>query len=74
MEMYEMYELVFQDMVKCYLENLDKETLEELKITQGDIEIIAYKMIYKNEYLWEVINDTIDAYLGCNLINDKEED
>ena len=56
-----MYNIVFEDMVKCYLENLTEE--EQSKISDEVIKSIAYKMIYKNDYLWEVINETIASYL-----------
>ena len=55
--MSDMYDLVFQDAVKCYLENLKEE--EKQKISDGDIKKIAYRLIYKNEYIWEVINEVI---------------
>lgn len=56
-----MYNIVFEDMVKCYLENLTEE--EQSKISDEVIKSIAYKMIYKNDYLWEVVNETIASYL-----------
>lgn len=65
-----MYDLVFQDMVECYLENMEEE--DKLKVSEETIKEIAYKMIYKNEYLWEIINDTIDTYLGQYI--EEEED
>ena len=65
-----MYDLVFQDMVECYLENMEEE--DKLKVSEETIKEIAYKMIYKNEYLWEIINDTIDTYLG-QYIEEEEE-
>ena len=65
-----MYDLVFQDMVECYLENMEED--DKLKVSEETIKEIAYKMIYKNEYLWEIINDTIDTYLGQYI--EEEED
>ena len=64
------YDVVFKDMVDCYLENMEEE--DRLKISEETKKEIAYKMIYKNEYLWEVINDTIEIYLE-DYINEEEE-
>lgn len=69
MEMSKMYELVFQDMVKTYLENLEEAKIEIISV--DDIKDIAYKLIYKNEYVWEIINETIDTYIS-NIIYEKE--
>lgn len=69
-----MYDLVFQDMVQCYIENLNmdlEENKEYLKISEDDKKTIAYKMIYKNEYLWEIINDTIDTYIR-DILRERE--
>lgn len=67
MSMIDMYDLVFEDMVKCYLENFDG-----LSLTESEIKEIAKKMIYKNEYLWETINEIIDYYIG-NILNERKE-
>ena len=69
MEMIKMYDLVFQDMIKCYLEEMEEE--DKIRLSTEDIEEIAYKMIYKNEYLWEIINETIDCYIS-NILEEKE--
>lgn len=70
MDIDKMYKLVFEDAVRCYIEDFgdyeDKPILSEEEIKE-----IAYKMIYKNEYLWEIINSTIDCYIG-EILNDKE--
>lgn len=69
-----MYDLVFQDMVQCYIENLNmdlEENQEYLTITEEEKKTIAYKMIYKNEYLWEIINDTIDTYIN-DILRERE--
>ena len=75
-KMIKMYDLVFQDMVQCYIENLNTDLEENegaLSITEDEKKEIAYKMIYKNEYLWEIINDTIDNYIGDILRERGEE-
>jgi hypothetical protein len=69
MEMSKMYELVFQDIVKTYLENLEEDKIEMISV--DDIKDIAYKLIYKNEYVWEIINETIDTYIN-NIIYENE--
>lgn len=61
MEMLEMYQKVFEDMVKCRLEDL--EAYEGIKLSKEQIKRIAYKLIYDSDYLWEQINDTIDIYI-----------
>ena len=71
MKMTEMYEKVFEDMVRCYIEDMEGE--DKVELGDSIIKHIAYKMIYKNEYLWEVINETIDAYIGREIINNKED-
>lgn len=64
MEMIEMYEKVFKDCVECYFDNIDIELSEEQK------DYIVDKLIYKSEYMWEVIDETIE-----NLYQSiKEED
>lgn len=74
MDILKMYDLVFQDMVKCYLEDMEEE--DKINISEDVINEIAYKMIYKNEYLWEIINDTIDNYLERykEELEEEEED
>lgn len=69
MNMIAMYNKVFQDMVKCYLENMEEE--DKTKLTEEEIEDIAYKMIYRNDYLWEIINETIDMYIG-KILNKED--
>ncbi len=66
-----MYDLVFEDFVKCYLENLTEE--ERNKISEEDIKTIVHNLIYKSEYMWEVINETIQVELDY-LKGDKEND
>ena len=55
----EMYDLVFEDCVKCVMENFDEEELEEKNLTDDEIKTIAHRLIYKNDYLWETINEII---------------
>lgn len=55
-----MYDLVFQDAVKCFLEDVNYEE-EKLNLSEDDIKNIAYRLIYKQEYMWEVINECIKS-------------
>ena len=55
LKIWEMYEIVFEDMVKCYIEDY----ADEEKVSESDIKHIAKKLIYKSEYLWEVIHEHI---------------
>lgn len=76
-DMIEMYNLVFRDMVKCYLEDYEDEDYEDLGIKKEDItdsviNEVAYRLIYKSEYLWETINDHINMYLENYFRKDVE--
>lgn len=73
MNIIDMYNLVFEDCVKCYLDGLNNEE-EKIVLTEEEIKRIAYKMIYKNEYIWEIINETIDMYIGEILLERKNGD
>ena len=55
------YKLTFEDAVKCYLEGLNYVGNEKnvIDLTEEEIKKIAYRLIYKNEYMWEIINETI---------------
>lgn len=68
-----MYDLVFQDMVKCYIEDNNYVGNEDnfIELNEREIKEIAKKLIYKSEYMWEVINETIDVYVGL-LLQEKE--
>ena len=73
-----MYDLVFQDIVKCYLEDFNceyeedeedeeyeeyEEEKEKINLTDSEIKEIAHKLIYKSEYMWETINEHISNYI-----------
>jgi hypothetical protein len=55
LKIWEMYEIVFEDMVKCYIEDY----ADEEKVSESDIKHIAKRLVYKSEYLWEVIHEHI---------------
>ena len=67
-----MYDLVFRDIVKCYLEDINCVDEEEITLSESEINEIAHKLIYKNEYIWEIIHETIDCYIG-KIINERGE-
>lgn len=52
-EILKAYNITFQDAVRCYAEDND------IKLSEEDIEHIAYRLIYKQEYLWEIMNECI---------------
>ena len=52
------YEEVFTDCVEYRLEELNK------KLPKRIIKAIVDKLIYKEENMWEYINDTIDMHIN----------
>lgn len=54
-----MYDLVFEDIVRCYIEDKENDRQMKLNISDNDIKLIAHNLIYKSEYLWEIINEHI---------------
>lgn len=72
MEIIDMYKKVFEDCVECYLEDKEEEDIE--KITKEDIKEIAYKLVFKSEYMWEVINETIGVYIDLCLQEKERND
>ena len=71
MEINKMYMEVFKDCVNCYLDNMEEE--DKIKISEKEIEKIANKIIYKNDYVWEVIDETINMYIGDILLEKEKE-
>lgn len=72
----DLYEIVFQDIVKNYIEeyNLYKGNSEDsLSLSETEIEKIAHNLIYDREYMWEIINDNVELEIE-NYINRKEEE
>jgi hypothetical protein len=53
-DIYEEYDDVFKDIVNCYLEDKNINNL-----TDDEIRIIANRLIYKNDTIWEYINECI---------------
>lgn len=52
-EILKAYDITFQDAVRCYAED------NNVKLSDDDIKSIAYRLIYKQEYLWEIMNECI---------------
>jgi len=55
------YEEVFTDCVEYRLEELNK------KLPKRIIKVIVDKLIYKDENMWEYINNTIDLYIDKEM-------
>lgn len=53
-DIFEEYDDVFKDIVNCYLEDHNITILNE-----DDVRIIANRLIYKNDTIWEYINECI---------------
>ena len=65
-----MYELVFKNEVQDYIESLNmdlEENEKALTLTEDEKDIIAHKLVFKNEYLWETIHETIDYEINYIL-------
>ena len=70
-DMIKMYDLVFRDMVRCYLED-DYLDIDRDKVDESIIREVAYDLIYKSEYLWETINEHIETYLEKYLEEEND--
>ena len=69
-EMIKKYEDVFYDIVESRIEayNDDLEENQEAKtLTDEEVRKIANDLIYKNEYIWEAINDAIDSMVNWTI-------
>lgn len=70
----DLYNLVFEDMVKNYVEDANYEENEEkITLSEREIKRIANDLIYNDEVLWEYINNSIDNYIGRALLERSEE-
>ena len=58
-EILKMYDIVFEDIVRNYIEDVEYDRQMKLNISDSDIKLIAHNLIYKSEYLWEIINEHI---------------
>lgn len=57
-----LYDVVFEDIVKNYIEEMEDE--DKVELTKSQIEEIAHKMIYKDDYMWEVIHEHVDHHIS----------
>ena len=55
------YEEVFTDCVEYRLEELNK------KLPKRIIKVIVDKLLYKEDSMWEYINNTIDLYIDKEM-------
>lgn len=65
-DIHEEYDDVFKDIVNCYLEDKNINNL-----TDDEIRIIANRLIYKNDTIWEYINECI--YYEVERIKDRKK-
>jgi hypothetical protein len=68
-----MYELVFKREVQDYIESLNSDlevNKEYLTLTDDEKDIIAHKLVFKNDYLWQTIHETIDYEIG-HILNER---
>ena len=59
-EIYNMYDIVFKDIVESYIEVWEEDN--NIKLQDEDISYIANK-VGDNDYLWETIHEIINVYL-----------
>ena len=63
MDILEQYKNVFEDCIECWCDAMD------IEIGESEKSIIVDKLIYKSDYMWDVINEHIATY----VYNLKEE-
>lgn len=56
MDIYKEYDDVFEDIVKCYLENNNIN-----KVSDDELKIIVRRLIMNNEPMWEFIYDCVSV-------------
>ena len=73
MDIFKEYDDVFRDIVYCYLEDKNINT-----ITSDEVAIIANRLITKNEPMWEYIKECVGYEVNrirdLRKKNKKEED
>lgn len=65
--MLEIYKIVFKDMVRNYLNDLQNK----VELNESEICLIANNLVYKSDSMWEYIDETIGYQVG-KVLNDKE--
>ena len=69
-----MYDLVFEDIVKNYIEDIEYDRDMKLNISENAIKNIAHDLIYDNDYLWEEIYSCINYKLRDYSFYEEEEE
>ena len=65
-----LYEEVFQDMVESYIADVNYDSEEKLELTKGEVREVANKLLYKSEYLWEIIDEHVTTYID-DVLKDR---
>jgi hypothetical protein len=72
--MSDMYEKVFENEVRDYIQDKEADRGMKLNISEEGIKKIAHYLIHDNEYIWETIHEIIDYQLrDYNFMSDDEE-
>ena len=71
-----MYRLVFEDCVRGYAEEYNdyNGNGDKVELSNEEVKEIANKVIYNNDYLWGIINETIDMYIANTLLKREEKE
>ena len=69
-----MYDLVFEDIVKNYIEDIEYDRDMKLNISENAIKNIAHDLIYDNDDLWEEIYSCINYKLRDYSFYEEEEE
>lgn len=69
-----MYDLVFEDIVKNYIEDIEYDRDMKLNISENAIKKIAHDLIYNSDYLWEEIYSCINYELRDYSFYEEEEE
>ena len=76
-EILKMYDIVFEDIVRNYIEDIEYDRQMKLNISDSDIKSIVHDLIYKSEYMWEIIDEHIKNELESKdytFYDDEESD
>ena len=73
-EILKMYDIVFEDIVRNYIEDIEYDRQMKLNISDSGIKSIVHNLIYKSEYMWEIINEHIYNELASNDYTFYEEE
>lgn len=67
-------ELAMRDEIQDILENTEDERLVDMSDKKFDelVDIITYKVVYKNESIWETLNDVVSWELDNELESEND--